>query len=690
MGIIDSLFERRTLSPTDDGYYIDAMPSLLASLIPSSSGIIVTEEKALTFTAYWACVKVISETMAMIPLHLYKRLTPRGKQRAKDHYLYPQLHDQANPEMTAFTFRQLMMVHLLTWGNFYANIERDYSKQVSALWPLNPRRMRMKRDEGRVVYIYQLPSGEKRTLDADQVFHVKGLSTNGFEGLSPVGQNREALGLGMAHTKFSNAFYKNGTNVGTVITYPGRLKDPGRKNIRKSIEKYHAGLDHSHRLLILDEDMKIEKIGMKLKDAQHLEATRYNLEDMCRIHRLQLHKAGDYTHANFSNVEQMNIEFHTDTCLPWSINIEQEVYRQLLTEQDKQLYFAEHLMDVILRGDIKNRYEAYDLGIGNGFLSKNDVRDKENMNPMLKPDGKLDPAGDEYWHQNIWTKVGEGAPAPIINKEKQSERAAQVQIVVRDDRSNKESVPVEVVTENRKASPAARNKARKVFTPLFKDFGDKIVHIEVTDIRRAIDKYLPKRNADGFIKWLDKFYDKFPEKISKHMLPLIQSYGSTIIDAANKEINGSDLDADKVKEFNEGYIELFTKRYISSSRGQLVFVADKKRQASIEDDLHERLDEWEEKRSDKIAKRETVEASDAFAKLAFVAGGVTRLIWVAQGVKPCPYCEALNGTVMGIEHNFVDQGVAFEPEGADGSMKIYSPCSHAPLHGGCVCTIIPE
>jgi len=690
MGVLDRLFERRTLSATSDGYYVDALPGLLASLIPSGSGITVTEDVALTFTAYWACVKVISETMAMIPCHMYQHLKPRGKKRATDHYLYPLLHDQPNPEMTAFAYQQLKSVHLLTWGNFYANIVRDSGGRVLSLWPLNPRKMiKVTRDKEGLLYIYQLPSGEKRKLRASEVYHEKGLSTDGYVGLSPVGQNREAIGLGMSHTQFSNAFYKNGTNIGTVLYKPGRLGEEGRKNITESIEKYHAGLTRSHRLLVLDEDMKIEKLGMPLKDAQHLEAAQYNLQDMCRIHRLQLHKVGDYAHANFSNVEQLNIEFHTDTCLPWAKNSEQEIKRQLIQDRDKQTYFAEYLMDMILRGDIKTRYSAYNLGIGNGFLSENDVRDKENMNPLLKPDGSLDPAGDEYWRKNIWTKVGEAAPAPIGNEEKQAERMTPVQIVMRDERTAP-AVPVEVVTENRKASPAARNKTRKIFVPLFKDFGDKIVHIEVTDIRRAIDKYFPKRNTDGFIKRLDGFYKKFPDKISKHMMPLIQSYGSAIIEAANKEVGGSELDAKKVREFNAGYIELFIKRYVSSSRGQLEFVADEKRQASIDDDLMERLNEWEQKRPDKIATRETVEASDAFAKLAFLSAGVTKLIWVAQGAKPCPYCENLNGTVMGIEQNFIDQGTAYEPEGADGSMKIYSPCSHAPLHGGCVCTIVPE
>jgi HK97 family phage portal protein len=672
MGFISSLLERRS-GADYDGYYVDADPSLLSYLIPSSSGITVTEDIALTYSAHYACVKVIAETVAMIPIHIYKRLKPSGKERAPDHYLYQILHEEPNPNMTAFQYKSTVMVHLLTWGNHYSSIIwADRMKtRVKELWPLNPARMHMKTVDGQTWYIYRLPNGEKRKIRPKDIFHIPALSTNGLKGMSPVSQMREAIGLGLAHEKFGNKFYQNSTHVGSWIEYEQKLGDPAKKNLRESINNMHQGLDCSHRILILERGMKYHQIGMPLKDAQFLESRKFSLEEMCRIHRLQLHKVASMEHASKRNIEHQNIEFKTDTIQPWATCIEQEIKRQLFMDKDKPIFFPAFLLDALVRGDIESRWKAYEVGRSIAVLSANEIREREDMNPQIGLDGSLNPAGNEYYYQNIWTKQG----APAMTAPSQTEPTQEVKMV---------KIPV----ETRQQGSIERKRLRGIFKPLILDAAEKIVRLEVNDIRRAIDRYLGKRNREGFDKWLDGFYKKFPEKVSRHMRPILDSYGNAVIDAARRQVDGPEPDEEAAREFVDGYLKRFTDEHIRSSRGQLKAVMDK-RDMSIDEELNERLDEWEEKRPGKIADREHIEASDAFAKYAWVLAGVTSLMWVAWGANPCPYCLELNGQIVGIDAYFVNDGDELNPVGGNGPMIIYGPRGHAPLHAGCDCSVEP-
>lgn len=352
------------------------------------SGVDVTVEGSLELPAVWACIRVLSETVASLPLFVYERLE-RGKRRAPAHPLYALLHDQPNPEQTSFEFFELMISHTATWGNAFAEVERANNGRVRALWPLRPDRMRMLRQSGQIFYVYSLPDGQPDvTLRADQVLHFRGLSGDGMVGYSPVRVAMQAVGLGLATEEFGARFFSNGARPGMVLQHPAILGQDAYQRLKDSWESDYGGLSNAHRIKILEEGMTAEVVGVPPEEAQFLQTRQYQAEEIARIYRMPPHKIGLLEHATFSNIEHQAIEFVTDTVRPWLVRFEQAMMRQLLGPSERQRYFVEFLVDGLLRGDTKSRYEAYGIGRQNGWLSVNDIREYENMDAIE--------GGDEY------------------------------------------------------------------------------------------------------------------------------------------------------------------------------------------------------------------------------------------------------------------------------------------------------
>lgn len=674
---VNKLTELR-YSPSYDGYYVDGNPGLLGNLIGARSrGVTVTPDTALTYSAFWACVKVVSETVATQPLHIYRRRSDGGRERADKHPLYYLLHDEPNPEMTSFQFIETMMGHLLTWGNFYGSIVRSKrGKMPGQIWPLNPAKMQVYiGDDGRRGYLYTLPSGERRKLPAADVLHVMGPSRDGMTGMSPTMQAADAIALGLNAEDFANEYYKNGLVLSGVFTHPGKLSDVARKNLKESLSKSKTGVGQRHRWMILQEAMSYQQLGVAPEAAQMLETRKLSVVEMCRIHRVQPHKIMHLDNATFSNIEHQAIEFGTDTILPWNRRVESELQRQLLDEKDRRDYFCEFLMDGLLRGDVKTRYEAYGMAMQNGWMTINEARRLERMNPSDQ-DG-----ADILYKQNIWTEVGAKAPTPT---QPLTDQPSDDEPEQDEDKEEKSAPRVEV----RSAGVADRNALRVQYDPLFRDSAKRIVRIEVSELRAAVKKHFANRSVMEFEQWLDEYYDKFPAKIEKNFTPLVQSYGAAISDVASREAGGDGVSQAELDAFAKGYVEVSGKRHVGSSRGQIKKIIREASPEEMEALLNERIDEWDERRAEKMAAREKVEASDAFAKMAWVVAGVTRYQWVAQGDKPCPYCEELNGMIVGIDQHFVPADGSVSPEGQE-PMQVSGARMHAPLHTGCVCSVVP-
>ncbi|WP_046495645.1 phage portal protein [Syntrophomonas zehnderi] len=345
----------------------------------TTSGKTVNERTAMQTTAVYACVRILAETIASLPLNVY-RSTDNGKEKAIDHQLHYLLHDEPNPEMTSFVFRETLMSHLLLWGNAYAQIIRDGRGRVLALYPLLPDRMTVDRTpEGKLYYEYRKDSGYV-ILRPEDVLHIPGLGFDGLVGYSPIAMAKNAIGMAIATEEYGGKFFANGASPGGVLEHPGVVKDPAR--IRESWNAVYQGSGNAHRVAVLEEGMKFQPIGIPPEQAQFLETRKFQTEEICRIFRVPPHLVANLDKATFSNIEHQSISFVVHTIRPWLVRLEQGMNKALLSPSEKGQYFAGFVVEGLLRGDYASRMQGYAIGIQNGFLSPNDVRTLENMNTI--------------------------------------------------------------------------------------------------------------------------------------------------------------------------------------------------------------------------------------------------------------------------------------------------------------------
>jgi HK97 family phage portal protein len=378
-----SFYQGRTLSSR--GYGGDHQ-SFFSELTygASDTGISVTSESALNYTAYWSCVRLLSETLASLPLFLYERIDPRGKARAIGHPLFRLLHSEPNPEMDSFSFIETLMYHLCSCsGNAYAYIDRAPDRlSIQALWPMNPNKVTKARNEQKeIVYIYQFDDGP-RTLPAYRVWHIPGFGFDGLIGYTPISHARNQIGLGLATEKTGAKLFGNGLTVGGILQHPKTMTLPAQERFKKALSEEHEGVDKAHKLLILEEGMTYQKNNIPPEDAQFLETRKFQRNEIASFFRVPPHMIGDLDKATFSNIEQQSLEFAIYTMRPWLVRWERSINRQLLNPQEKDTFYAEFLIDGLLRGDMESRYRAYAIGRNWGWFSVNDVLELENRNPI--------------------------------------------------------------------------------------------------------------------------------------------------------------------------------------------------------------------------------------------------------------------------------------------------------------------
>lgn len=361
----------------------------------TASGKRVDERTAMQTTAVYACVRVLAEAVAGLPLHLYRRRDDGGKEKALEHPLYRILHDEPNPEMTSFIFRETLMSHLLLWGNAYAQVIRNGRGEVVGLYPLLPDRMEVDRDKaGNVVYRYT-PSDEARfrgatvTLPPTQVLHVPGLGFDGLVGYSPIAMAKQAIGLSMAAEEYAASYLRNGANPSGVLEHPGTLKDPSR--VRDSWQGAFGGSANSGKVAVLEEGMKYQPISLSPEASQLIQTRKFQIDEIARIFRVPPHMVGDLEKSSFSNIEQQALEFVKYSLGPWVTRWEQSIHRCLLTEAEKPSLFVKFNVEGLLRGDYASRMSGYATARQNGWMSANDIRELEDMDRIAPQDG-----GDVY------------------------------------------------------------------------------------------------------------------------------------------------------------------------------------------------------------------------------------------------------------------------------------------------------
>ncbi|HPA14898.1 MAG TPA: phage portal protein [Desulfobacterales bacterium] len=347
---------------------------------PSSSGVNVNETVALGIPAVYACVRVLAESIASLPLITYERFPNGDKQRATGFSLYPILHDQPNPIMTSLELRELLMGHLCLRGNSYCLIERD-AGAVVALWPLHPDRVTVEVDGRELLYIYQ-SDGKEEKYRMEDILHIRGMSSDGMIGYSPLALLRDSFGHAKALSAYSANFFKNGASPGGILSTPNALKPEALANLRKAWAEGHQGKGNHHRVAILDGDLKWQSVGISPEDSQMIESQKFSVVEIARCFRVPLNLIMDYERSTYSNVTEQNRSFLTHTLTPWMERIEQAIHKSLLTESEKQRYFVEHLTHNFLKANTRERFGAYKIARDAGFLSVNEIRQLENMNSV--------------------------------------------------------------------------------------------------------------------------------------------------------------------------------------------------------------------------------------------------------------------------------------------------------------------
>ena len=465
---ISSMLGRTQAATTTDreGWLID----WIRGGSQTTSGITVTPNKAMQMATVFACIRNISDDIGALPLAVYSK---SGDKRTKegDHPVTKMLAVEPNEEMTAVSLRTAMQAHILGWGNGYCEIVRRIDGTPAAIYPLKPDRVAPLRDSnGQLLYEISKDDGSKIRLPAKKVLHVPGLGYDGLVGYNVIRYARESIGLGMAAEEFGNAFYGNGLNPSMVLTFPEALSDRARENLKRAIVKNNAGLKNAFKAMLLEEGGKAEKVTIAPEEAQFLQTREFSVVEICRWFRMPPHMVSDLSRATFSNIEHQAIQYVTNTLTPWLVRWEQEINRKLLTPP----YYCKHNVQGLLRGDIQSRYKAYAVGRQWGWLSADEIREMEDMNPL--PDG----AGGEYLvPMNM-------SPA-------------------RDE------------SENPNAAGAQQNN-NKPLKAMVSDCARRIFNAEMAELEKHVKyaKYSPVKWSE----WLATFYEKHTEYMRQVLKPI--------------------------------------------------------------------------------------------------------------------------------------------------------------------------
>ena len=405
----------------------------------SASGKDVNEMTAMQLSAVYACVRILAEAVAGLPLHLYW-YTDKGKEKAVDHPLYMLLHDEPNPEMSSFIFRETLMTHLLLWGNAYAQKIRNGKGEIIALYPLMPDKMSVDRDrDGKIIYKYTRDPDDPPTMRDNvvtltpyDVLHIPGLGFDGLVGYSPIMMAKNAIGMGLACDEYGSKFFANGAYPGGVLEHPGTIKDPER--LRNNWQNMFGGSGNAGKIAVLEEGMKFTPISISPEQAQFLEMRNFQIDEIARIFHVPPHMVGDLDKSSFSNIEQQSLEFVKYTLDPWVTRWEQSMFRSLFSPEEKRRYFFKFNLEGLLRGDYQSRMNGYAIGRQNGWMSANDIRELENLDRIPTEEG-----GDLYLvNGNMLPLNMAGAYANTGASSGEEEHSANDQILELDETHRRE------------------------------------------------------------------------------------------------------------------------------------------------------------------------------------------------------------------------------------------------------------
>jgi len=637
--------------------------------VESKAGARVNVDSAVKVTAVFACVRILAMVLASLPLHTYRRITG-GKELATDHPLYFVLHSMFNPQCTSYMGRLIMMVNLLLTGRAHAEIVRNGEGDIIELWPIpsNKVSIRMNPRTNEPSYEVYLDSGGTKVLYPEQMFHLQWIGLENFDTFDPIVLAREAIGLSIAAEEFGSNFFANGANASGIAEYPGKLSEEAYNRFIKTFNEKYAGLSKAQRVMFLEQGLKFTKLTINPNEAQSLETRKHQVIEVCRFYGVPPHMVMDLERATFSNIEHQDLSFVKYNLQPYLVCWEQEMLKSFFRPSERREYFSEFSVEGLLRGDSKARAEFYTAMFNIGVYSQNDIRAKENDNPFE--------GGEKHY-----------VPMNMVAIEDAGAQQAQQGPPPDGDRQARQ--------EQRKRAAQQRSAELKLKTAnnykrIFKDAAERVVKREKSQVLDKARKSFTERSEADFLVWLEEYYRNAPEWMKRTMMPVLLSYAEAIQGLAADEVKAAAGMTPELEKWMDGYADIWARNYTASSLGQLQAVIQKANEEGREplEEIETRLDEWEERRPEKVASNEVIEAAGVVSKFVFAAAGVRYLRWVNAGGKTCPYCQELDGRVVGIDQAFIGKGDRLDSE--DGQMEIRKPALTPPLHRGCQCQIVPD
>ena len=394
MGVLSQLDQRRIQANpwTDDRLWTSTGGYTLQNSL-SAAGVHVTADRVMQIAAAQACIRVLAEAIAYLPLQIFEWINGEDRQLARSHPLHEKLAHQPNDWQTSFEWREMMMGHALLRPAAYNRILFSPDGEIDQLIPLHPDRVFPEQlSNRRIVYHWTPLNAPRQTFVQEEIFKINGLSDDGVVGLSRLNLGRDVFGTAIATETYGGSLFRNGAQFGGILRKksPGGLSDVARRNIEADMKKF-TGSANAFKTLVIEEDLEWTQVGMRARDAEFLASRKFSVIEICRMFRVPPHLVQDLERSTFSNIEHQSLEFVVYTLGPWLRRWEQAIRRDLLVGVDRLRYFAEFNVDGLLRGDIESRYTAYGIAIEKGFKTRNEVRRSENLNPLPGLDTPLRP-----------------------------------------------------------------------------------------------------------------------------------------------------------------------------------------------------------------------------------------------------------------------------------------------------------
>jgi len=698
MGIFDHLIERRTLAASDDFWY-----GSVSGGAPTNSGVKINDETAMRCATVYACVQVLAGSVMSLPVHLYRRLPDGGKERATNHPLHRLIHDDPHPRMTSPQFFETMMFHLALTGNHYSEKVLSKRGDLAMITPWNPHFTEVRESKsGAVEYVLKLPDGSEKVRPPETMLHIPALSWNGLTGLSPIAYSRETIGIAAAAEEFEARFFGSGTNMGHIMSPKEgiMLTQEQLDKFKEDLRKRYEGLGNSHKLLVAPVGMNISNVGIPPKDAEFLELRKFQKAEIASIFRVPLILLQEHEKNTSwgTGIEQMMIAFVTYTLRPWLVRIERSLNKQLLGENERERFFFEFLVDGLLRGDSKARSEYYSAALVNKWMTPNEVRSRDNLNPVE--------GGDEFNEpQNIYGGGGaQNQEKPKDTKSRSSYNSSGCQCGHEwwdHDRGHSACTIEGCGCKEAKESRAddteytgARQNIQRSYIRIISDSMSRVLRRERNDVLANAKKLLRRRGVSDLSEWISEFYVSHEEFTREQMEPAFESLAEAIGAEAMREIGQEWAWNDELRTWIAEYIAVFAANQAARSRGQLLALLEETDPAEVLNVFQTRFDEWDgdeehPSRADKIARDHAVRLGQAFSAATWFGAGVAALVWRNTGAETCPYCKGLNGRRVSSGESFLSAGEDYKPKGAEAPLRPSTNVKNPPVHGGCDCILVP-